>query len=326
MAMPESESRSFWVTGAGCGEIRTEPLAGPAEHEVLVRTLYTGISRGTEALVFNGGVPASESQRMRAPFQAGDFPAPVKFGYINVGIVERGSASLEGRTVFCLYPHQTRYVVPIEAVYPLPEDIPAGRAVLAANLETAVNGLWDADPRIGDRIAIIGAGAVGCLAAWLAAKIPGCAVQLIDIDPSKRKVAAALGVTFATPGGAAADADLVIHASGTANGLATALQLAGFEATILELSWFGTRRPEIALGEAFHSRRLSLRGSQVGAVASAQRARWSVRRRMELVLRLLGDSALDSLITGESPFDRLPEVMKALATTPGGTLCHRIVY
>jgi threonine dehydrogenase-like Zn-dependent dehydrogenase len=325
MENTRSESRSFWITGSRRGEIRTEILPEPRHGEVLVRTLFTGISRGTEALVFSGGVPESEYRRMRAPFQAGDLPAPVKYGYSSVGRVERGPSNLEGRTVFCLYPHQSAYVVPAEAVYVLPETVPAGRAVLAANLETAVNSLWDAAAKIGDRIAVIGAGTLGCLAAWLAGRIPGCAVQLVDINPDKARIAAALGVRFALPDHAESDADLVIHASATAEGLGTALRLAGFEAAIIELSWFGASRVELALGEAFHSRRLRLQSSQVGAVAASQRARWTARRRMELALRLLADSALDQLITDESPFDELPEVMQTIAGR-GGTLCHRIVY
>ncbi len=319
-------ARSFWVVGPGRGEIRTEPLPQPTEQEVLVRTLYTGISRGTETLVFNGRVPPSEFERMRAPFQTGDFPAPVKYGYINVGRVERGPATLQDRVVFCLYPHQTRYVVPAEAVHPLPGDVPAERAVLAANLESAVNGLWDAAPMVGDRIGVVGAGTLGCLTAWLAAGIPGCRVELIDIDPDKARIAGALGLGFRLPEDATKDADLVLHASATAEGLSTCLGLAGFEARVVELSWFGNNRPALALGEAFHSRRLSLHASQVGAIAPAQRGRWSAGRRLELVLRLLADPALDSLITGQSQFDELPAVMKTLATTPDGTLCHRIVY
>ncbi len=320
------DARSFWVVGPGRGEIRTEPLPHPTEQEVLVRTLYTGISRGTETLVFNGRVPPSEFERMRAPFQTGDFPAPVKYGYINVGRVERGPATLQDRVVFCLYPHQTRYVVPAEAVHPLPGDVPAERAVLAANLESAVNGLWDAAPMVGDRIGVVGAGTLGCLTAWLAAGIPGCRVELIDIDPDKARIAGALGIGFRLPGDATKDADLVLHASATAEGLSTCFGLAGFEARVVELSWFGNNRPTLALGEAFHSRRLSLHASQVGAIAPAQRGRWSAGRRLELVLRLLADPALDSLITGQSQFDELPAIMKTLATTPDGTLCHRIVY
>ncbi len=319
-------ARAFWVAAPNRGEIRTEHLPAPGAQQALVRTLFTGISRGTETLVFTGRVPASEHARMRAPFQAGEFPAPVKYGYCNVGIVEQGPAELRGRNVFCLYPHQTRYVAPAPALAPLPDDVPPGRAVLAANLETAVNGLWDAAPRIGDRVAVVGAGTVGCLVAWLAARIVGCDVQLIDIDARKEKAAAALGVGFRTPETAARDADVVVHTSGSAAGLATALALAGFEATVLEMSWYGSAAPAVPLGEAFHSRRLTLKSSQVGSIAGAQRARWSHERRMALVLNLLARAELDSLITGESRFDALPQVLAQLATAPGYTLTHRIVY
>jgi Zn-dependent alcohol dehydrogenase len=320
------DARSFWIVGPRQGEIRRETLREPNEHEVLVRTLYSGISRGTEALVLNGAVPASENHRMRAPFQDGDFPAPVKYGYINVGVVEKGPASLQNTAVFCLYPHQTRYVVPASAVYRIPDAVPPKRAVLAANLESAVNGLWDAAPRLGDRIAIVGAGVLGCLTAWLCSRIPGCEVELIDINPDRARIAAALNVLFATPDRATAPADLVIHASATAEGLSTALELAGFEAMVLELSWYGIRKPAVPLGEAFHSKRLTLRSSQVGTVATAQRSRWDTRRRMELALKLLSDAKLDALITGESRFDELPAVMPEIASSGGSTLCHRIVY
>jgi len=319
-------ARALWITGPGKAEIRDEVISEPAPGEVLVRTLYSGISRGTETLVYAGAVPATERERMRAPFQAGELPAPIKYGYINVGVVERGPAALLGRNVFCLYPHQTRYVVPETAVHPLPEPVPPSRAVLAANLEAAVNGLWDAAPRAGDRIAVVGAGTLGCLAAWLAGQFPGCEVELIDINAAKAAPAQALGIAFKSPDDATADADLVIHASGTGEGLATALRLAGFEAKVVELSWYGDREVAVPLGEAFHSRRLMLQSSQVSAVAAAQRARWTPQRRMELVFRLLRDPRLDALVTGESPFEELPAVLDRLARRPGDTLCHRILY
>lgn len=318
-------ARSFWIAEPRRGEIRAEALPALRAGDVKVRTLFTGISRGTEALVWNGAVPPREYARMRAPFQAGDFPAPVKYGYSNVGVVEQGPSELVGRHVFCLYPHQTHYVVPAESVHALPERVPPGRAVLAANLETAVNGIWDAAPRLGDRVAVVGAGTVGCLAAWLAARA-GCDVELIDVDDGKRHVAERLGLPFATPDTAAREADVVLHASGSESGLALALELAAFEATVLELSWYGDRKPAAPLGEAFHSKRLTLKSSQVGHVAAAQRARWTTRRRFELVLRLLESPALDALISGESRFDELPEVLARLAAAPGYTLCHRIKY
>lgn len=322
--MSVEEARAFWVTGPARGEIRVEKLPPPGPDDLVVRTLYTGVSRGTETLVFANRVPASEHARMRAPFQAGEFPAPVKYGYANVGEVESGS--LRGRRVFCLYPHQTRYVVPAAAVHWLPPTVPPERAVLAANLETAVNGLWDAAPRLGDRIAVVGAGTVGCLVGWLASQLPGCEVELVDVDRGKAAAAAALGVAFRGSETATPDADLVVHASGRAAGLAVALELAGFEATVLDLSWYGTERVELALGERFHSRRLTIRSSQVGAVATAQRARWTARRRMALALRLLEAPALDALITGESPFAELPAVMRRLGESPAGALLHRIRY
>ena len=324
--MNPSHAHAFWVTGPEQGEIRTEALPALGYDEVCVSTLYTGISRGSEALVFRGEVPISEHQRMRCPFQAGDFPAPVKYGYINVGVVEAGPVALMGRTVFCLYPHQSRYVVPRSAVHPLPDTTPSERAVLAANLETALNGVWDAAPLPGDRIAVVGAGAVGCLMAWLLARIPGCRVELIDINTRRGPLATRLGATFRGPDTASPDADVVIHAGGTASGLALALELAGFEAKVTEMSWFGSRSVPLALGEGFHAKRLTLRASQVGHVATAQRARWTRDRRMALVLELLGDPVLDALITGESPFAELPQVMERLAQTPGDTICHRIHY
>jgi 2-desacetyl-2-hydroxyethyl bacteriochlorophyllide A dehydrogenase len=324
--MSVTDARAFWIAEPGRGEIRDEVLPSGGGNDVVVRAMFSGISRGTEALVFKGRVPVSEYERMRAPFQSGQFPAPIKYGYASVGRVERGPREVEGRNVFVLYPHQTRYVVPAQALYVLPDQVPPNRAILAANLETAINGLWDARPHIGDRIAVIGAGAVGCLVAWLASRIAACRVQLVDINPERRAVATTLGVSFAAPDQAAVQADVVVHASGSAAGLDLALRLAAFETRIVEMSWYGADTVSIALGNAFHSKRLSLISSQVGQVAGSQRARWDHRRRMELALSMLTEPALDALITGESDFDQLPSVMTQLADAPGDTICHRIRY
>ena len=320
------KARAFWTVAAGRGEIREETLAPAREGDVLVRARFSGISRGTEALVFNGRVPRSEFDRMRAPFQSGDFPAPVKYGYASVGRVEQGPRHLQGRTVFVLHPHQTEYVVAASAVHEVPDDVPAGRAVLAANLETAVNGVWDARPQIGDRVTVIGAGTVGCLVAWLVGRVAGCRVELVDVNPRRLAIAHALSVHFAAPDEASGEADLVIHASGSPAGLGLALRLAGIESTVVEMSWYGTDVVPLSLGEAFHAKRLTLKSSQVGHVAPEQRARWDYGRRMRLALSMLSDPALDLLITGESPFETLPEVMADLAASPGDVLCHRITY
>jgi NADPH:quinone reductase-like Zn-dependent oxidoreductase len=324
--MSAGGARAFWITSPWRGEIRDEPLASPAAGELVVRALYSGISRGTEALVFQGRVPRSEYQRMRAPFQGGDFPAPVKYGYASVGRVESGPRDLQGRAVFALYPHQTCYIVPTDAVYTIPSDVPPPRAVLTANLETAINGLWDARPHVGDRIAVVGAGTVGCLVAWLCGRLPGCDVELIDINPQRASIARAFGVRFASPDAVSENADVVFHTSGSPSGLDVALRAAGFESTIVDMSWYGDQAVAASLGGAFHARRLTLKSSQVGAVAASQRARWDARRRMRLALTLLADPALDALITGESDFDALPDVMTRLAAGPGDTLCHRIRY
>jgi threonine dehydrogenase-like Zn-dependent dehydrogenase len=323
-------ARAFWITGPGHGEIRSMALPAPGHGEIRVRALASGISRGTESLVFQGRVPESERQRMRCPFQQGEFPAPVKYGYASVGVVEalgpEVSTDLLNARVFCLYPHQDRYVVPCSAVLPVPAELPDQRAALTANMETALNALWDAGPRIGDRIAVVGAGVVGALIAALSARIPGALVELADIDARRAGLAQALGCRFALPEGAAGDADLVFHASGTAAGLATALGLAGFEATVVELSWYGDQTVAVPLGAAFHSRRLRLMSSQVGSVAPARRARRSHRERLALALELLRDPLFDRLITGECRLDALPDAMVRLATAPDGALCEVVRY
>jgi threonine dehydrogenase-like Zn-dependent dehydrogenase len=292
----------------------------------MVRALFSGISRGTESRVFQGRVPPSERQRMTAPFQAGEFPAPVKYGYASVGTIEQGPLELRGQTAFTLYPHQTRYVVPADAVHLVPAEVPAARAVLAANLETAINGVWDATIHAGDRVTVIGAGTVGSLVAWIAGRIPGCDVELVDVNPARAAIARVLGVTFSLPDAARSGADLVVHASGSPAGLQLALRIAGFEATIVEMSWYGDQVVAAPLGEAFHARRLTLKSSQVGSIAASQRARWDARRRMRLALSMLADPALDALITGESAFDDLPQVMAQLANAPGNAIFHRIKY
>lgn len=324
--MSHATATAFWTLAPGQGALRQAPVAIPGPGEVGIRTLYSGISRGTEALVFEGRVPKSEWQRMRAPFQEGDFPGPVKYGYVSVGVVEAGEPALVGREVFCLYPHQDRYVVPAAAVAPLPEGLPAARAVLAANMETAINGVWDAAPGVGDHISVVGAGVVGALVAWLCAAIPGTQVQLVDVASGRSALAEALGLDFSLPAAARSESDLVIHASGNPDGLRLALTLAGDEARVVEMSWFGSGEVTLPLGEAFHSRRLTLQASQVGHMAAGRTTRWDFRRRLGLALDLLCAPCLDALISGESDFQELPALMPRLAAGEGDVLCHRLRY
>ncbi len=321
-----SEALAFWLRAPGIGEIRPVPLATPGRDEVLVRTLRSGISRGTETLVFNGHVPASQYDTMRAPFQDGDFTGPLKYGYLSVGVVEQGPPELRGRTVFCLYPHQSAYVVPVGAVTVVPDDVPDARAVLAGTVETAVNVLWDAAPLLGDRVTVVGAGMVGCCVARLLARMPGVQVTLVDVDPTRADTAAALGAEFALPADAADGRDLVVHSSATSAGLQHSLELLAPEGTVIDLSWYGDAEVKLSLGGSFHTRRLSIRSSQVGTVAAARRGRRTSAERLALALDLLRDTAFDALLSGESRFDELPDIMPRLAAGTLPALCHTLSY
>ena len=321
-----SDELAFWLREPGVGEIRPALLPEPGPGDVLVRTLRSGISRGTETLVFRGRVPASQYAAMRAPFQEGDFPGPVKYGYLSVGLVDHGPPELLGRTVFCLYPHQSAYVVPARAVVVVPDDVPPARAVLAGTVETAVNALWDAAPLLGDRVTVVGAGMVGCCVARLLARFPGVRVTVVDIDAARAGVAAALGVDFALPEDAADGRDLVVHTSATAAGLQRSLDLLAPEGTVIDLSWYGDADIRLSLGGAFHSGRLGIRASQVGVVSAARRGSRSAADRLRLALDLLRDPAFDALITGVSRLDELPDVMARLAAGSLPALCHTVSY
>src|SRR5689334_7482601 len=243
---------AYWTTAPGHGELRHEELHPPAAGEALVRALHSGVSRGTELLVHRGGVPAAVAERMRAPFQQGAVPGPVKYGYLSVGVVEQGPAGLAGRTVFCLHPHQDRYVVPAAVLTPVPDGVPARRAVLAGTVETAVNAVWDAAPRLGDRVAVIGAGMVGAAVARLLRGFPLERLELVDVDERRRGLADRLGVAFVTPDRAAGGCDVVVHCSATGAGLSRGLELLGDEGELVELSWYGDREVRVDLGADFH--------------------------------------------------------------------------
>jgi threonine dehydrogenase-like Zn-dependent dehydrogenase len=312
-------ARAFWTVAAGQGEIRAAPLDRPGDGRALIRTIATGVSRGTEALVFAGRVPPSQHVAMRAPLMAGAFPFPVKYGYSAVGRHEP-----DGARVFVLHPHQDVFTAPASMCMPIPDTVPTLRALLAANMETALNILWDAAPQPGERALVIGAGVVGLLVASLLARIPALAVTVADTDPRRAGIARSLSCQFVLPDAGLADFDLVIHSSGTAAGLRAALGAARFEGRIVEASWFGDVAPEVPLGEAFHSRRLRLIASQVGAVAPAMRGRLDHRQRLGIALGLLANPAYDALLEGPTPFEELPRAMPRILA-PGG-LCHVVTY
>jgi NADPH:quinone reductase-like Zn-dependent oxidoreductase len=324
-------ARALYYTGPGCVELRNVVLptlmeADNGDTYALVKTLFSGISRGTERLVFEGRLPPGEWERMRCPHQEGRFPFPVKYGYSAVGVVEQGPPHILGRLTFLLCPHQDRFLMPVAEFMAVPDSVPARRATLAANMETALNALWDGGASAGHRITVIGAGVVGCLIAALAGRLPGAQVTLVDIQPQRAAIAEALGVRFAAPGEAEGGADVVFHTSASEAGLRLALTLAGFEARIVEVSWFGEKEVSLPLGGAFHSQRLHIVSTQVGSVSPALRARWPHRRRLETALRLLDDARLDALITGEVAFEDLPAALPAILAADAPGLATAIRY
>lgn len=316
-------ARALWQVAPDMAELRGSEV-NPGPGQALVETLYSGISRGTERLVSQGRVPQAEIARMRAPMQEGDFPFPVKYGYCAVGRVVSGA--MAGQAVFALHPHQDRFACDAGALVPLPEGLSPARAVLAANMETALTILWDSGAGPGDRVAVVGAGVVGALAGYLAARLPGAEVTLVDTNPARTGLATALGCRFASPDAAGEGwADVVIHASAHPAGLATAIAAAGPEAVVVEASWYGAGTVPVPLGGAFHSQRLRLVGSQVGRIPPARAPRWTYRRRMDMALSLLADPTLEALISGETEFADLPARYAAILDDPA-TLCHRVRY
>jgi NADPH:quinone reductase-like Zn-dependent oxidoreductase len=322
-------ARALWTIAPGQAELRSETLPVRGADQALLHMLASGISRGTERLVLAGKVPENQWGAMRCPLQAGDFPFPVKYGYSGVARIMEGPAELQGRRVFCLHPHQDIFLAPSAMCIPIPDAVPDSRAVLGANMETALNILWDAQPLPGERALVIGAGVVGLLVAYLLARIPAMAVTITDPDASRRAIAEKLGVAFAAPEAAPADQELIIHASANPAGLRQALHCAAFEARIIEASWFGAEQVALPLGEAFHSRRLRLISSQVGAVAPAMRGRRSFGERMAQALGLLADPALEALIGPATRFEDLPDAMPGLLNPAPGQpapLCPLVTY
>jgi threonine dehydrogenase-like Zn-dependent dehydrogenase len=319
-------TRALWYTAAGRAELRHEALPPAAPGDVVVETLWTALSRGTERLVFHGLVPDTLHERMRAPAQEGRFSFPVKYGYCAVGRIEAPGGG-EPAHVFALRPHQERFVAAADGFHPIPKGVPPRRAILAANMETALNGIWDSGAGPGDRIAIVGAGVVGLLVAYLAGGMIGCEVTVIDRLPERATLAQHLGAAFAAPGTLPpGEADVVFHASASQEGLAEALSLVGDEGRVVEMSWYGSRAVSVPLGQDFHVRRLSLISSQVGQVSASRRPRWTYARRMGKALGLLADPRLDALITGEVAFADLPDALPRLLAADAPGLCTAIRY
>lgn len=321
----EHEAQAYWVTESGHGELRPEAIPTPGPQEALVRTLYSGVSRGTERVVHEGRVPERVADLMHAPHQEGDFPGPVKYGYLSVGVVEHGPDTWIGKTVFSLHPHQDFYVVPTNQLTAIPDDVPARRAVLTGIVEVAINALWEAGPRLGDRVAVVGGGLVGGVLATILRKYPLGRLQLVDADADKRNLAEKLNINFALPDEAENDCDIVFHCSASNEGLKLSLQLAGDDSDVIELSWFADKEVTLPLGEDFHARRLTIRSSQVGAVALPRRHRRTNAQRLQLAAATLKDPVFDTFLSSECQFQNLPTSLVKLFEKPGG-FCHVVAY
>lgn len=324
MSDRDFSARALWIEEPGRVIIKDQPLPPLKPGHLVVKTLFSGISRGTERVIFAGDVPESERASMRAPFQEGDVPGPLKYGYCNVGRVEAGEPALEGQTVFCLYPHQSRYMVPRQAIVPLPAGLPPKRALLAANMETAINALWDSGMTVGTRAVVIGAGVVGLLVAHLARLIPGTTVVTLDKNPARLEICRQMELRRTDR--ASFTPDIVFDASASADGLQAAIDMAGMETRIVELSWFGNEPVTLNLGGAFHSKRLTISASQVGQISPSKRPRWSHRQRIGLAVSMLADDRLDHLISNTTPFASLAEDYERILLRANDTLCHAIDY
>lgn len=326
-------TRALWFQRPRHAALRDEALPRRPEGCSLVRSHFSAVSPGTERLVFAGDVPEALRGEMRVPYMAGDFGFPLKYGYSLVGRVEAsGDAALLGRLVHLMHPHQECAIARDEDLFAIPEGVPAARATLAANLETAVNAIWDSGVAIGSRCLVVGFGVLGSLIARLLAAMAGTIVVVCDKDAAQRALAAELGFTACAPDEAAGPFDVAFHVSASAEGLQLCIDATGFEATIVEASWYGTRAVELRLGGSFHNQRKRIVSSQVSSIAPPMRARWSYRRRKALVFDLLRDPAFDRHITEHVAFADLPAwfnggaldqagLARVVDYTPGGSAC-----
>jgi len=317
---------SLWIEAERHAALRTMSLPVPRPGQAIVRARWSGISRGTERIVFEGCVPKSEHERMRCPHQEGSFPFPIKYGYALVGEREDAPGGDKASAVFVLHPHQERICVDEGALYPLPSAVPPRRAILAANMETALNAVWDAGAGPGDNVLVVGLGVIGLLTAYVTARIIGTTVTAVDINPARADVANKLGVRFAENANAPTEQDVVFHASASAAGLALSLRCAGQDATVVELSWYGDRLVEVPFGTYFHSRRLRLISSQVGSLPPDRAPRWSHARRLRAALSLLAAPDLDALITSEIAFADLPKQLPSILAADGSGLMTAVRY
>jgi threonine dehydrogenase-like Zn-dependent dehydrogenase len=319
-------ARAFWLTGKGRGALKREALPDPGGEEwCVVRAMFSAVSPGTERLVADGKVPVALRKEMRCPYMGGNFPFPVKYGYSLVGEVVQGPVELRGRKVHVLHPHQDVCVVRSEDVRPLPDDLPPARATLASNMETAVTAAWDSGVALGERVLVVGFGIVGSLIARIFGLGPAVDLEIAEKRPDRRRLAESMG--FRATGRPSAESfDVAFDTSGTPAGLQTAIDSVGVEGRVVAVSWFGAEPVRLDLGGSFHSRRKRIIGSQVSRIPGSLRPRWDIRRRTELVFRLLERPEFDLHVGPTVPFTELPKAFETLVRRSPGGLSPLIMY
>ncbi|HWN99800.1 MAG TPA: zinc-binding dehydrogenase [Blastocatellia bacterium] len=329
----ERPAVSVWFTSPRTVELRAASARPPSSGEVRIEALYSGISHGSEMMVYRGEVPPGLALDATLPTLQGSCTFPVKYGYASVGrVVDIGSdvsGLSEGDLVFAFNPHETCYTVPATVVIRLPQKLDPPIGVFAANIETALNSLLDAAPRLGERVVVIGQGVVGLLITQLARRAGASLVITSDLYETRRRLSLSAGADLAVDPSTdslservaamtrGTGADVVIEASGQPRALDDAIGIAALEGRVVVVSWYGTKRADLALGSDFHRKRLTLRSSQVSNIDPSLAPRWTVSRRRELAVGYLNELLLDDLISHVLTYDRAAEAYRLIDEQPG---------
>ncbi|WP_298982402.1 zinc-dependent alcohol dehydrogenase [Caldilinea sp.] len=319
--------RSVIFTAPGKVVVRAEPIPQPQPGELLVQTLVSAISAGTELLFLRGEVPANMEVDSAIPALNGAVRYPLRYGYACVGrVIEAGEEQDRGWlgcTVFAFHPHASHFVASTAQILPVPDDLTPHRAALLPNMETAVNLVMDGQPGIGERVAVIGLGVVGLLTIALLARFPLERLLAVDPLPQRRGLATALGAHAALAPEELTERsgyDLVYEVSGSPIALNTALALTGFAGRIVIGSWYGVKQAPLDLGGAFHRSRIRLLASQVSTIDPRWSGRWNKKRRIDLAWAMLRAVEIERLITHRLPVEEAPTAYRLLEQEPERTL------
>ena len=290
---------------------------------VLVKTIYSGISKGTEKLISSKMVSKNQFELMQAPFQKGNFNLPIKYGYINVGKIINGPKNLINKNIFSLYPHQTIYEIPIKNINLLPKDN-LKKYVLVANMETAINIFWDCSANKNDKILIFGLGTVGLLTAFFFKLKNYKKIYVYDSNINKKKYCNLLRLNFINLK-QAKDFNIIINTTSNYKVLEKSMSILVNEGKIVEASWYGSKKGYLSLGDYFHSRRLKLISSQVSKIPNHMKNKYDYKKRLKLAINSLKHKKLEKLITSESNFFNLErDYFKILNNK--NTIMHLVKY